>query len=102
MSVKEKDVKLDSLEVSETPITIKRAKGIIHCNARKLFDYMWKQTLEDKKKYEDTLAEDKIIQPLNDDSHIRYQIYKFPWPLDNRDAVVSSFVFFFFFLFGNI
>ena len=86
--MKDRDVILETLIVEDTPITVKRSKGVVNGNAEKLFEYVWDMRLEEKRKYEDTLIQDDIVKDIDQDTHLRYQVYKFPWPMDNRDATV--------------
>ena len=89
VSTNEKDVILKNMNSNENnTITFKRSEGTINVSAKKLFDYIWDQKLEDKQKYENSLGEDKILQQINSHRHLRYQKYNLPWPIASRDTVV--------------
>jgi len=60
------------------------AKGAVNMSAQRLFEIIWGQTEEEKKKDDDSLISDIIISD-HGTSVIRYQSYKCPFPISNRD-----------------
>eukprot|EP01091_Cochliopodium_minus_P003651 TRINITY_DN13629_c0_g1_i1.p1 TRINITY_DN13629_c0_g1~~TRINITY_DN13629_c0_g1_i1.p1 ORF type:complete len:215 (+),score=38.47 TRINITY_DN13629_c0_g1_i1:37-681(+) len=88
VNTNEKDVLLKTKTLENNPVIIKRSEGKLDCSAQKIFEYVWSQKFEDKQKYENTLGDEKIIVPINDNRHIRYQKYNLPWPIATRDVIL--------------
>eukprot|EP01091_Cochliopodium_minus_P013193 TRINITY_DN418_c0_g1_i1.p2 TRINITY_DN418_c0_g1~~TRINITY_DN418_c0_g1_i1.p2 ORF type:complete len:225 (+),score=78.64 TRINITY_DN418_c0_g1_i1:49-675(+) len=70
---------------TESPIKIIKATGTLKCSAEKMFNKIWNQTYEEKKKGDDSLLEDTILEKIDDNTLIKYQGYKATWPVSNRD-----------------
>ena len=89
VATSEKDVILKNLNAEDNSnVSFKRSEGLINVNAKKLFEYLWNQKFEDKKHHETMLADDRILKEINDNRHLRYQKYNFPWPLTSRDTLI--------------
>lgn len=50
---------------------------------------MFNQTFEDKKKGDDSLVADEIVEQLSPDVRVIYQAYSLPWPLSGRDILLN-------------
>jgi len=69
----------------ESPIKIIKATGKLNCSAEKIFHKIWDQTYEEKKKTDDSLLKDAVLEKIDDHTIITYQSYKAPWPVSSRD-----------------
>jgi len=85
----------NSTEIFETsippnPIGCFRAVGIVDGAPEKLFDVLWNARDDTWKKIDDSLTIWKIVEELDENNRILYQVNKLPWPLWARDCCMTQ------------
>lgn len=68
-----------------------RAEGVVEgTTPQALFDLVYNQSFAEKKKSDDSMLADEVVESLNGDAlRIVYQAYSAPWPVSSRDLLLN-------------
>merc|ERR1712188_154808 len=69
-------------------VKLVRATGRAKAPAEKIQEILWTESVETKKKEDDTLLKHEELEKFGDEKCVIHQVYKLPWPLANREIVV--------------
>eukprot|EP01094_Clydonella_sp_ATCC50884_P029722 TRINITY_DN939_c0_g1_i1.p1 TRINITY_DN939_c0_g1~~TRINITY_DN939_c0_g1_i1.p1 ORF type:complete len:215 (+),score=83.55 TRINITY_DN939_c0_g1_i1:30-647(+) len=75
-------------DVPGAAVKLVRATGNCSAAAQAVHDMLWNESVETKKKEDDTLLVHEVLEEFGDEMNIIHQVYKLPWPLANREIVV--------------
>ena len=86
-----KDVKAQKKTLPGKGVEMVRAEGIIEGVApAALFDLVFNQTFADKKKSDDSMQADEVVEEVEGGAlRIVYQAYSAPWPVSGRDLLLN-------------
>lgn len=71
----------------DSSIRIVKARGVVDAPPSALFEAVFNQSAEDKKKVMSFLLEDDVVESLGEYYQIKRQVYSMPWPLYPRETV---------------
>ncbi len=84
------DIKAEKKALPGKSVEIARAEGVVeNVTPETLFNLVFNQTFEEKKKSDDSMLADEIVESINDDIRIVYQAYSAPWPVSGRDILLN-------------